>query len=829
MRHFGAIRKTKSSRFIRLLLLSFRQISVIVVRYGNIIVTALCRKHVVLLVNCWNEKNGNTEIEMRYDAKLFIKMALIFFGLLFLVCVWLGRKQKDREVPGGEPVAVQDVEILMEALDIRMPESQKETAHNLTYDDYIMIRQRLGDRVPGLPDYADRYEPEYEMLKKDWYAAYRVMLAYLDTESSVWETEIFLLKTDAQSREAYIASGSNTPPYRYLSDEFEQNSLRSMKVYVQGNSLLTVSEVFTGKYELENVWVAESSEETLECFYHQTYFTVATERTSEREQVADLIFQDGRVTDVREKTEKIHGKLLRVSEDALEIEGSGVYPIAESMEVYKLYGSMKTLARNDLRIGYADTDYVIMRGKICACLVSERETADRIRVLLKNTAQNTNYYDSVELLVDEEAIQVHAKDLEVGERRSYRCAALTDRITVNAEGISKEDNAYRGTIECYRNESGMVLVNELPLEEYLYAVVPSEMPASYPMESLKAQAVCARTYAYRYILRAGLPEVGAHVDDTTAYQVYHNCRENAATTTAVKETDGILLTYQGEPAQNYYYSTSCGIGTKADIWKSGSGEEIPYIQPVRLNRETYTAAVSEETADMRPEEAAQGIVTAQAQPEEEGLESDTAELLRDEECFRQFITTKNENDLEYEEPWYRWIYTVEKIDSEAILSRIKTRYAASPASVLTQTEGGYFVSQPVTETGIVQELRIVGRGAGGIAEELLVRTDTAVYKVLSEYSIRYVLCDTKSEITKQDGSVTVPATLLPSGYFIIEAGKKGETMVGYTLIGGGYGHGVGMSQNGAKALGEEGSSYSRILAFFFRGCDLTNSSEETDL
>lgn len=735
---------------------------------------------------------------MRYDAKLLIKTALIFFGLLFLVCIWLGRKQKDREAPEGEPIAVQDVEILLEALDLRMPELQEEeAARNLTYDAYIMIRQWLGDRVPDLPDYAGRYEPEYEMLKADWYAAYRIMLAYLDTESSVWETEIFLLKTDVQSREAYIASGSNTPPYQYLSDEFEQNNLQSMKVYVQGNHLLTVSEVFTGKYELENVWVAESSEETMECFYHQTYFTVAADRTSTREQVADLIFQGGRVTDVREKTEKIHGKLLRMSEDALEIEGSGVYPVVESMEVYKLYGSMKTLARSDLRIGYADTDYVIANGKICACLVSERETADRIRVLLKNTAQNTDYYDSVELVVDEETIRVDAADLEVGERRSYRCAALTDRVTVHAEGINKEDNAYRGVIECYRNETGMVLINELPLEEYLYAVVPSEMPASYPMESLKAQAVCARTYAYRYILRAGLPEVGVHVDDTTSYQVYHNCRENAATTTAVKETDGILLTYQGEPAQNYYYSTSCGIGTEADIWKSGSGEGIPYIQPVRMNREEQTG-------------------------------SETAELLREEERFRQFITTTDENDLEYEEPWYRWTYTVEQMDAEVILSRIKARYAASPASVLTQTAGGYYVSQPVAATGKVQELRIVRRGAGGVAEELLVRTDTASYKVLSEYSIRYVLCDAKSEIIKQDGSVTVPATLLPSGFFIIEAGQKGETMVGYTLIGGGYGHGVGMSQNGAKALGEAGSSYSRILAFFFQGCELTGSGETAD-
>lgn len=765
---------------------------------------------------------------IKYDAVMLIKLSLIFFGLLFLLCILLGRKQRDREAPEGEKIAVRDAVILLDALDIHISGLQQagEASRYLTYDGYTAIRQELGERVPGLPDYADRYEPEYELLKTDWYAAYRIMLAYLDPESSVWETGIFLLKTDAQAREAYIAGGENAPPYHYVSDEFEQNSLRELKVYVKGDSLLTVSEVSAGKYELENVWVAEVSDGAMECFYHQVYFTAAADRTAGREQVADLIFRDGRVSDTREKADKVHGKLLRVSEDKLEIEGEGIYPIAEGMEVYKLYGSMETLARSDLRIGYADTDYVIDRGKVCACLVSGRETADRIRVLLKNTAQNTNYYDRVELVVDGEKIQIEEKDLAVGERKSYRCAALTDRIVLNIEGIHKEDNAYRGSIECYRNESGMVLINELPLEEYLYAVVPSEMPASYPMESLKAQAVCARTYAYRYILHAGLPDAGAHVDDTTAYQVYHNCREHVAATTAVKETDGILLTYQGEPAQNYYYSTSCGIGTEADIWKSGSGEDIAYLRAMEMNRDAYAAADAGHAVDMQAEEASQGAVTAQAPPEEEQTESETAELLRDEERFRQFITTVNENDLEYEEPWYRWTYTVETVDEEIILSRIRARYAADPASVLTQAEGGYYVSQPVAETGKIMELRIVRRGAGGVAEELLVRTDQAVYKVLSEYNIRYVLCDQKSEIVKQDGSVTVPTMLLPSGFFIIEAGKKGESVVGYTLTGGGYGHGVGMSQNGAKALGEEGSSYRQILSFFFPGCALADSAEE---
>ena len=58
----------------------------------------------------------------------------------------------------------------------------------------------------------------------------------------------------------------------------------------------------------------------------------------------------------------------------------------------------------------------------------------------------------------------------------------------------------------------MILVNELPLEEYLYAVVPSEMPASYELEALKAQAVCARSYAYNQTQGLSYPEYNAHVD-----------------------------------------------------------------------------------------------------------------------------------------------------------------------------------------------------------------------------------------------------------------------------------------------------------------------------
>ena len=745
---------------------------------------------------------------MRYDTRLLAKTVLIFFGLLFLVCVWLGRRDHVQETMEGDKITCRDVGILMDVFGVSLPDGMTSDREvYLTYGQYIELCEGLDVGDMRLPDYADRYEQDSPVLKEDWYNAFRIMLAYLDTDSSVWETEVFVLKTDAEQREAYTQNAAMFTVYHYLSPEFEENELHSLKAYVQGENLLTVVEVMPGEHELKNVWVTESDSGGLECFYHKTAFYAQADHSVERECVADLTFGDGRIVRAKAKDKKVHGKLLWLSDEEMEIEGCGVYPIAEDMEIYKLYGSLESLRRNDLKIGYADTDYVIDSGEVCACLVSEKEEADRIRVLLKNTADNSNYYDAVELTVDGETVWIEADDLKMGERRSYHSAALTDKVTVNAAGVTKADNAYRGTIECYRIEDGIVLINELPLEEYLYAVVPSEMPASYPAEALKAQAICARTYAYLYILHAGLPEMGAHVDDTTSYQVYHNIAENAATTTAVKETDGMLLTYEGSPAQNYYYSTSCGVGTDVGIWKAGGAEDIAYMRAERLNTDIRSIGGTGETRE----------------------EAEEADALREEDYFRAFITSVDENDLECTEPWYRWTYTVDFIDTEEMLGRLKSRYAVSPESVLTQAEGGYYVSQPIERLGSIRDISIAQRGPGGVADELLVETDTGIYKVVAEYNIRYVLCDRVSEVLKQDGSAVIPTSILPSGFFVIDTGNHKENVVGYTLIGGGYGHGVGMSQNGAKALGQEGADCEQILAYFFAGCELKDITAATDL
>ena len=135
-------------------------------------------------------------------------------------------------------------------------------------------------------------------------------------------------------------------------------------------------------------------------------------------------------------------------------------------------------------------------------------------------------------------------------------------------------------------------------------------------------------------------------------------------------------------------------------------------------------------------------------------------------------------------------------------------------------ENGEYVSKDIGELGNVRDIYIDKRGAGGVADELVIEGEKGVYKVISEYNIRYVLNNGESKVRRMDGSEVTSTNLLPSGFFVITAGKKEENVVGYTISGGGYGHGVGMSQNAAKEMAKCGWNAEDILQFFYENCFL---------
>lgn len=565
---------------------------------------------------------------------------------------------------------------------------------------------------------------------------------------------------------------------------------------------------------VENVWLMETYEGKVKVFQDgvEKEYIISDTFTNAagvlgREQVADLTLTDGLVTSAVIKGEKISGRLLSVADGFLEIEGYGKVPVAENMKCYRLYGNLTEVSVSDLVIGYSLQDFVIQDEKICACLVTAAENMEIIRVLLKTNGFAGNYHEEVVLTADtdyeiyygqeENASQLlqAGESVSIGkdspyfitERITIKPCANTGKVILQSLTRHQENPAYRGMIEIVKTEKGLILINELMLEEYLYSVVPSEMPASYPLEALKAQAVCARTYAYRYVLHAGYPQYGAHVDDSTGYQVYNNIAEQERSTTAVKETNGQLLYFQGSPAETYYYSTSCGLSNDAGAWKGNNPQDYPYLC----------------TKYIRPDgEAAQ---------------------LQSEEEFWSFILSCDEESFEKENPWYRWTYHVKELDRESILKALQERYKANNKLILTQQKDGSYASKPIEKLGKIKDIKVEVRKPGGSIDELVIVGEKAVIKVISEYNVRYVLKDNNTKVVKQDNTSVSVGSLLPSAFFVLETGKEDGYVVGYTLAGGGFGHGVGMSQNGAGAMAQQGYLYRDILTFFYEGTEINHT------
>jgi hypothetical protein len=113
---------------------------------------------------------------------------------------------------------------------------------------------------------------------------------------------------------------------------------------------------------------------------------------------------------------------------------------------------------------------------------------------------------------------------------------------------------YGGRFRVLGKQPGVQVVNHLSLEQYIAAVVGSEMPSSWPLEALKAQAVAARSYALAHMARPA--NRNWHLGDTTRWQAYKGLeRLNGRTLEAATRTAGLILSYQGGIVESLYAST----------------------------------------------------------------------------------------------------------------------------------------------------------------------------------------------------------------------------------------------------------------------------------
>ncbi len=698
---------------------------------------------------------------------------------------------------------------------------------------------------------------------RDWYDWFDAARKSYDPQGRIRDISVTILALEdgvkendgSAFKEGQLAAVDRK--WDFFAEQFreQENWRRPITAVSRDDGLYALREKGTENgFTLSNVWVMEMEEKGIRCFWNdfEILLNLPEEKPEEtmrvkmeklleegkgiRDQVADLTFENGCVTKALFKNHKVSGRLLRIADNGAEIEGQGYFPFSEKLKIYRLYGRMKKLYTTDLRIGYAFTDFVIENGVIEAALVPREEKMESIRVLVKTSGFGGAYHDRVELVPDCECTVVSGKYgstktvklstgeklvlskdsslFEEGDRVRIKPDILTGHISLPNVERTQGTPSYRGSLEFIKSRDGIVVINEVLLEEYLYAVVPSEMPASYPLEALKSQAVCARTYAFSKMCHAGLPAYGAHVDDSAGFQVYNNIEENTETTRAVKETKGQALFYGDDLAEAYYYSTSCGYGTDAGVWLNGTVEKYPYLMAQAVNTENM--------------ELSQSVAGKEDVAEVMSPLKDQAALLTDNAVFGSFLMEKKENFYESEEAWYRWNYQVESLDPDVINRAIAKRYEANADGIWTRQADGTWGALKPPSTGKIKEISVTKRGPGGVASELEIIGENADILVKTEHNIRYVLCDGNTQVIRQDGSSANASSMVPSAFFTIDTLKENGFVIGYTLSGGGFGHGVGLSQNGAKNMALSGKNAEEILSFFYKGCKMKDIYEISD-
>lgn len=324
--------------------------------------------------------------------------------------------------------------------------------------------------------------------------------------------------------------------------------------------------------------------------------------------------------------------------------------------------------------------------------------------------------------------------------------------------ISLDGKKYRGTmIFTVYNTTALQIVNFLEIEDYLKSVVPSEMPGSWSIEALKAQAICARNYTY--LNKNRYSKYGFDMDSTTACQAYNGVSsEYPNSTNAVLQTKGQILLYNNSPAELFYYSSSGGYTEDVkNVWGSTNYPYLVSVKDPYDNNYTWEVTFTKEEIKSRVEKYGKAIGDIL-----------NVQITEKTPAGRAKQVTITGTEGEY----------VLKLESTRNFFNLKSSmYEIIPSIGVT--------SEPVSQPNLISVLTSKG-------------TENREFsgKIITASGIKEILPTITTQPTLSSGADS------------------------YTFSGKGYGHGIGMSQYGAKGFADNGYTYEQILTHYFPGTTL---------
>ncbi|TQR98394.1 SpoIID/LytB domain-containing protein [Paenibacillus ottowii] len=403
--------------------------------------------------------------------------------------------------------------------------------------------------------------------------------------------------------------------------------------------------------------------------------------------------------------------------------------------------------------------------------------------------------------------------------------------------VERSQRTYRGDMEISTTSGQLALVNEVPLEQYLYSVVGAEVYSSWPAEALKAQAVAARSYA---LAQGNRFQIGNVVDGTLSQAYNGKSSEHANVNEAVDATAGEVIKNGGKVVEAVFSSNAGGVTADAsEVWNSGgeafasvdssgdtsaqkgaqewyhvllsngktgyiredNAKELEGVTEAGLDKITVTA----ENTNVRPIPQIQSTVTpiAKVQPGEEMI-----------------VLEKVPQSGDY--AWVRGPFTAAEI-AKSLQGKI-TGTVPSSINHLDVTKRG--------PSGRVLEVEADGaplkvkypdmyRSAmRGLPSTLFDIASTGSYTVLgADGATSHVSGTQGTQILSASGTST------SSGNGVVVMNEDRHARVidktqSFIFTGKGNGHGLGLSQWGANGLAEQGYDYKKILQHYYKNVDI---------
>lgn len=450
-------------------------------------------------------------------------------------------------------------------------------------------------------------------------------------------------------------------------------------------------------------------------------------------------------------------------------------------EVIRITDSMSQKEAEDLAYSLRRTGFDAACGYLGNdewTVYVQNSSRSEVESASKKSAERISSFNGICLSGGGENLLMVSNDVD------YGFSGTDDTFTINGK-------QYRGCLRFAVNGTVMTAVNVVDLEEYLYGVIPAEMPASYGEEALKAQTLAARTYAMTKL--NAHKSSGYELCDTINCQVYKGYSgEDSKTNAVVDETEGEIICYNGTPIEAVFSASTGGYTENSEnVWNS----VVPYLRAVpevgEYGNNTWTKTLTLSQLDSLLSAKGENIGSAQ-----------------------DIVITKISTGGRVQEMKIVGTSGSVTLTKENIRTYFSGACGSLPSKMFTINGKG---GDPSSGSRSVQRQATKSSSTGSLTSSAATNGITAkIEGTLSAMNGKNLKLDglSVSENTNSNQNTPVIST---GDYQIYDVNISTVENGTFVFEGSGNGHGVGLSQNGAQGMAQQGYSYEEIIKHYYTG------------